>query len=79
MVGGSVQVCHISLHHIFLHVFSGRGWVGVDNYQVYYKTRKNNNNQKTKKSRSCQKSQKWSLGLREVVLTPYDEIKSCRG
>ena len=31
-----------------------------------------------KKSRSCQKSQKWSLGLREVVLTPYDEIESCR-
>ena len=31
-----------------------------------------------KKRRSCQKSQKWSLGLREVVLTPYDEIESCR-
>ena len=30
-----------------------------------------------KKSRSFQKSQKWSLGLREVVLRPYDEIKKC--
>ena len=31
-----------------------------------------------KKTRSFQKSQKWSLGLREFVLRPYDEIESCR-
>ena len=52
-------------------------------YQVYNKIRKNNNQNQNKKKtkkkrRSCQKSQKWSLGLREVVLTPYNEIESCR-
>ena len=26
-----------------------------------------------------EESHKWSLGLREVVLTSYDEIESCRG
>ncbi len=50
-----------------------------DLYQVYNKIRKNKKKKKkTKKRRSCQKSQKWSLGIREVVLTPYDEIESCR-
>ena len=35
--------------------------------------------QEEKKRRFFEKSQKMSLGLREVVLTSYDEIKSCRG
>ena len=43
------------------------------------KLKKLNRRRRKKKRRSCQKSQKMSLGLREVVLTPYDEIKSCRG
>ena len=30
-----------------------------------------------KKTRSFQKSQKWSLECLEVVLRPYDEIKKC--
>ena len=30
-----------------------------------------------KKTRFLKKNQKWSLGLREVVLRPYDEIKKC--
>ena len=31
----------------------------------------------TKKNTLFQKSQKWSLGLLEAVLRPYDEIKKC--
>ena len=34
--------------------------------------------QEEKKTRFLKKSHKWSLGLREVVLTSYDEIESCR-
>ena len=30
-----------------------------------------------KKIRFVQKCQKWSLGLQEVVLRPYDEIEKC--
>ena len=40
------------------------------------KTRKEQ--EEPKKGRPPQKSQKSSLGLREVVLTSYDEIESCR-
>ena len=40
------------------------------------KTRKEE--EQEKKTRFLKKSQKWSLGLREVVLTSYDEIESCR-
>ena len=44
------------------------------------KTRKQEQQQQQqeKTTRPPQKSQKWSSGLREVVLTPYDEIESCR-
>ena len=44
------------------------------------KTRKEEEQeQEEKKTRFLKKSQKWSLGLREVVLRPYDKIESCRG
>ena len=49
-------------------------------YQIYYfiKFEKQNRRRRKKKRRFVQKCQKWSLGLREVVLTSYDEIESCR-
>ena len=45
------------------------------------KTRKEKEEQgeQEKKTRFLKKSQKWSSGLREVVLRPYDKIESCRG
>ena len=41
--------------------------------------KKKNQKKKSKKKKTCsfQKSQKWSLGLQEVVLRPYDEIEKC--
>jgi len=49
-------------------------------YQLYYKIEKNRKEEQEqeKKTRFLEKSQKWSLSLREVVLTSYDEIESCR-
>ena len=51
---------------------------GVLKTAIYYfiKFEKQNRRRK-KKRRFVQKCQKWSLGLREVVLRPYDEIKKC--
>ena len=48
-------------------------------YQLYNNFEKNQETRRrTKKGTPPQKSQKSSLGLREVVLTSYDEIESCR-
>ena len=42
------------------------------------KQKKEGRRKDEKKRRFVQKCPKWSLGLREVVLTSYDEIESCR-
>ena len=50
-------------------------------YQLFYKIEKNRKQEEQEQEHTPlekKSKKKWSLGLREVVLTSYDEIESCR-
>ena len=62
-------LCAKHIFYLINHLFTNDCLVSIDEEESEEEVKK--------KTRSFQKSQKWSLECLEVVLRPYDEIKKC--